>query len=81
MKEVDAPSDTLRDGAGNMVRLSHFLGRKVIVYFYPKDNTPGCTQEACDFTLARLLDEVRADAATRQVEAHRDVAGGCDSRC
>ncbi len=44
-----APEFTLQDGDGNTVRLSSFQGRKVVVYFYPKDLTPGCTTEACDF--------------------------------
>jgi peroxiredoxin Q/BCP len=44
-----APPFTLKDGAGNTVSLSDFRGRKVVLYFYPKDDTPGCTKEACDF--------------------------------
>jgi peroxiredoxin Q/BCP len=44
-----APDFTLADAEGKMVKLSDFKGRKVVLYFYPKDNTPGCTQEACDF--------------------------------
>lgn len=44
-----APEFTLPDGDGNMVSLSDFSGKKVVLYFYPKDNTKGCTQEACDF--------------------------------
>ncbi len=40
---------TLPDEQGNPVSLSDFKGKKVIVYFYPKDNTPGCTTEACSF--------------------------------
>ena len=44
-----APDFTLKDKDGNSVTLSSFLGRKVIVYFYPRDNTPGCTREACAF--------------------------------
>ena len=44
-----APEFALEDGQGNTVRLSDFRGRKVVLYFYPKDMTPGCTQEACDF--------------------------------
>ena len=37
------------DDQGNKVELKNFRGKKVILYFYPKDNTPGCTQESCDF--------------------------------
>lgn len=44
-----APEFELKDGAGNTVRLAELRGRKVVLYFYPRDNTPGCTQEACDF--------------------------------
>ena len=44
-----APEFTLPDKAGNLVSLSDFLGKKVILYFYPKDNTPGCTRQACAF--------------------------------
>jgi peroxiredoxin Q/BCP len=39
----------LRDEAGNDVSLSDFKGKKVVLYFYPKDNTPGCTKQACSF--------------------------------
>lgn len=44
-----APEFSLKDSQGKDVALSDFLGKKVILYFYPKDNTPGCTKEACDF--------------------------------
>jgi len=44
-----APDFTLNDQNGAEVRLSDFLGRKVALYFYPKDNTPGCTRQACAF--------------------------------
>ena len=44
-----APNFTLQDKNGNNVSLSDFLGKKVVVYFYPKDNTPGCTRQACAF--------------------------------
>lgn len=44
-----APQFTLRDSLGNTVSLSDFKGKKVVLYFYPKDNTSGCTKEACDF--------------------------------
>ena len=42
-----APDFTARDTDGNEVRLSDFRGRKVVLYFYPKDDTPGCTKQAC----------------------------------
>lgn len=44
-----APEFTLKDKNGNDVSLSDFLGKKVVVYFYPKDNTTGCTRQACAF--------------------------------
>jgi len=44
-----APRFTLSDADGNDVSLSSFAGKDVIVYFYPKDDTPGCTKEACGF--------------------------------
>lgn len=44
-----APDFTLEDAAGRRVSLSDFKGRDVVVYFYPRDNTPGCTKEACGF--------------------------------
>ena len=44
-----APNFTLKDKDGKEVSLSDFLGKKVVLYFYPKDNTPGCTRQACAF--------------------------------
>lgn len=44
-----APDFSLKDKAGSTHRLSDFRGKKVVVYFYPKDNTPGCTRQACAF--------------------------------
>ena len=44
-----APNFTLLDKEGNKVSLSDFKGKKVVIYFYPKDNTPGCTRQACAF--------------------------------
>lgn len=44
-----APEFEVKDQNGNTVKLSDFRGKKVILYFYPKDNTPGCTKEACNF--------------------------------
>ena len=48
-KGIKAPDVALPDKDGNLVSLSDFLGKKVILYFYPKDNTPGCTKQACAF--------------------------------
>ncbi len=46
---IKAPDFTLPDKDGNEITLSSFLGKKVVLYFYPKDNTPGCTRQACAF--------------------------------
>ena len=46
---MKAPDFDLSDKDGNTVRLSDFQGKKVVLYFYPKDNTPGCTRQACAF--------------------------------
>ncbi|MNE52688.1 putative peroxiredoxin bcp [compost metagenome] len=44
-----APAISAKDQNGNTVTLEQFKGKTVVLYFYPKDNTPGCTAEACDF--------------------------------
>lgn len=44
-----APAITATDQNGNTISLDQFKGKKVVLYFYPKDDTPGCTAEACDF--------------------------------
>lgn len=44
-----APNFTLKDKSGNEISLSDFIGKRVVLYFYPKDNTPGCTRQACAF--------------------------------
>ena len=49
---MKAPNFTLPDKDNNNVSLSDFLGKKVVLYFYPKDNTPGCTRQACAFAAA-----------------------------
>ncbi len=49
---MKAPEFTLSDKDGKTVSLSDFLGKKVVLYFYPKDNTPGCTRQACAFAAA-----------------------------
>ena len=47
-----APDFTLLDKDGREVSLSSFLGKKIVLYFYPKDNTPGCSRQACAFAAA-----------------------------
>ena len=49
---MKAPDFELNDQNGNLVRLSDFAGKKVVLYFYPRDNTPGCTRQACAFASA-----------------------------
>jgi peroxiredoxin Q/BCP len=47
-----APAFSLKDQEGHVHRLSDYAGRPVILYFYPKDDTPGCTKESCEFQAA-----------------------------
>lgn len=56
MKNVQAPNFKLLDQDGKETTLSQFLGTWIVLYFYPKDDTPGCTKEACNFrdTFAQL---------------------------
>lgn len=50
LKEGDkAPAFAVKDGEGNLVRSKDLRGKKFVLYFYPKDDTPGCTKEACSF--------------------------------
>ena len=48
-KGMKAPAFTLPDSDGKSVSLSDFAGKTIVLYFYPKDNTPGCTRQACAF--------------------------------
>jgi peroxiredoxin Q/BCP len=70
-----APAFSLLDDAGNKVRLADFAGKSLVLYFYPKDSTPGCTQESCDFrdNLNRLKSSGAAVAGVSadSVESHR----------
>ena len=45
-----APNFTLQNSDGVAINLSDFVGKNIVLYFYPKDNTPGCTKEACEFS-------------------------------
>ena len=73
-----APAFTLPDKDGNPVSLSAFLGKKVILYFYPKDNTPGCTRQACAFAGSyaafRDLDAVVIGVSKDSAASHRRFA-------
>src|SRR5438093_8732151 len=60
-----APDFTVLNDQGQKVKLSDFRGKKVVLYFYPKDDTPGCTKEACAFRAAALdlIDSVAEGAS------------------
>ena len=60
--QMKAPDFSLLDKDGNTVRLSDYQGKKVVLYFYPKDNTPGCTRQACAF--AASYEQFKAQDAT-----------------
>jgi len=80
LKEGDpAPDFTLPDADGKAVTLSGFRGRYVVLYFYPKDDTSGCTREALDFTgLKPEFDKLGAEIAGVSpdgVKAHAKFAG------
>ncbi|MBN2573712.1 MAG: peroxiredoxin [Deltaproteobacteria bacterium] len=70
-----APAFTLPDQAGAKVKLSDLAGRWVVLYFYPKDDTPGCTVEACEFTSGlagfEKLDAVVLGCSPDSAESHR----------
>ena len=73
-----APDFTLPDKDGQNVSLSDFAGKKVVLYFYPKDNTPGCTRQACAFAGAyeafRTLDAVVIGISKDSAASHRKFA-------
>lgn len=73
-----APDFTLSDKDGNAVTLSAFRGRRVVVYFYPKDNTPGCTRQACAFAGAyedfKALDVAVIGISRDSVASHMKFA-------
>lgn len=71
---MKAPEFTLSDKDGNPVSLSDYLGRKVVVYFYPKDNTPGCTRQACAFAACKMArGEMVRYMAENQIEAPEQI--------
>ena len=73
-----APDFTLTDKDGKVVSLSDFMGKKVVLYFYPKDNTPGCTRQACAFAAAyedfKTLDAVVIGVSKDSEASHRKFA-------
>ncbi|MED9822227.1 MAG: thioredoxin-dependent thiol peroxidase [Christensenellales bacterium] len=79
---VKAPNFTLSDKDGNWVSLSDFAGKKVILYFYPKDNTPGCTRQACAFAQSyeafKALDAVVVGVSKDSAASHAKFAAKYD---
>lgn len=73
-----APAFTLPDATGTMRALSDFQGKWLVLYFYPKNDTPGCTTEACSFrdelTLIHKLDAQVVGVSTDDSDSHRDFA-------
>lgn len=76
---VKAPDFTLADKDGREVSLHDFAGKKVVVYFYPKDNTPGCTRQACAFRDAYAefgqKDVTVIGISRDSVKSHQNFAG------
>ena len=75
---MKAPEFTLPDKDGNPVSLSDFAGKKVVLYFYPRDNTPGCTRQACAFAGAyeafREIDAVVIGVSKDSAASHQKFA-------
>lgn len=73
-----APAFKLKDQNGKTVSLSDFKGKNVVLYFYPKDNTSGCTAEACnfrdEFPSFKNMDAVILGVSPDSVESHRKFA-------
>ena len=73
-----APEFTLPDKDGNSVSLSDFAGKKVVLYFYPRDNPPGCTRQACAFAGAfeefKKIDAVVIGVSKDSVASHQKFA-------
>ena len=79
---VKAPDFTLVNQDGHSVSLSDFLGRKVVLYFYAKDNTPGCTRQACAFAASyaafREMDAVVIGVSKDSAASHAKFAAKYD---
>jgi peroxiredoxin Q/BCP len=77
-----APAITLKDQDGTKVTLNDFKGQNVVLYFYPKDNTSGCTKEACnfrdDFPHFGKMNAVILGVSPDSVESHNKFAGKYD---
>lgn len=70
---TDAPEFTVKDTNGNTVSLSDFAGKTVVLYFYPKDDTPGCTKQACSFRDS-ISEYQNKDAVVLGVSADDEVS-------
>ena len=79
---VKAPDFTLSDKDGNALSLTDFIGKKVVLYFYPKDNTPGCTRQACAFAGSyeafKTMDVVVIGVSKDSVASHAKFAAKYD---
>ena len=75
---MKAPYFSLSDQHGNTVSLADFAGKKIVLYFYPRDNTPGCSRQACAFAAAydgfRELDAVVIGVSKDSVASHQRFA-------
>lgn len=75
---VKAPDFTLQDKDGKEVSLSDFAGKRIVLYFYPRDNTPGCSRQACAFAGAyeefKKLDVVVIGISKDSVASHQRFA-------
>jgi len=73
-----APAFTLEDASGKKVSLADFAGKHVVLYFYPKDDTPGCTKEACgfrdDWKILQKENVVVLGVSADDAESHRKFA-------
>ncbi|MFT3774620.1 MAG: peroxiredoxin [Minicystis sp.] len=79
LKEGDkAPAFELESDAGNKVKLADFAGKKLVIYFYPRDNTPGCTREAIGFSEA--VDKITAAGATVLGVSRDSIKSHCSFR-
>ena len=78
---MKAPDFSLKDQNGDTVSLSDFLGKRVVLYFYPRDNTPGCSRQACAFAGAyeefRSLDVSVIGVSKDSVASHVKFAEKC----
>tara|TARA_Y100000590_G_scaffold417332_1_gene516988 strand:- start:614 stop:1078 length:465 start_codon:yes stop_codon:yes gene_type:complete len=77
LREGDkAPDFNLKDTLGNMVTLNEFLGKKIVIYFYPKDDTPGCTIEACEirdsYSIFKENNVVVLGVSADSIESHQN---------